>query len=187
MNKYHKRFLSSFACENIIGLFTRYKGAAKEITESWAMLEAFKTHIPKAKKQSAIVIGDGCSPRTGTLIAYYTKADVISIDPNFNLGHWEEHKKKQETIGFPIQRLEIYREKIEELLFDKHEQTTIILPHSHASMEACIKTIQAPELHVINMPCCVPIPKEYLEIPHIMYKDFNCSSPKNEIHIWRNL
>ena len=78
MNKYHKRFLNSFTSENVIALFSRYKGAAKEITESWGMLEAAKLVTDKIGEHIVIIAGDGCSPRTGAIFAYFTKADVES-------------------------------------------------------------------------------------------------------------
>lgn len=187
MNPYHKRFINSFASENIIGLFSRYKGAHKEITESWGMFEAAKTHIPNLPEHTTIIVGDGCSPRTGAIFAYYTKTNVISIDPQFNMEHWKQHKKKQLKMGFPIQRLELLKNKIEDIKLTFETPILIIFPHSHANMTLSLGQLKAPQRCVINMPCCEPIPKEYMQQPHIMYKDYHILSPKNEIHIWKNI
>lgn len=186
MNLYHKRFLSSFASENIIGLFSRYKGAPKEITESWAMLEAVKTYIPNYNQCTVIIVGDGCSPRTGALLAYYTKATVISVDPNFNLDHWEDHVTKQTAMGFPPQRLTIHKSKIEDLPLDCNQTHCVVLwPHSHANMNNT-NIINYTKRTDIAMPCCIPLPKKWTEIPHITFDDFNILSPKRTLHIWNH-
>ena len=185
MNKYHKRFLDSFAAENVVALFSRYKGAHKEITESWSLLEAAKAHVPNINEHTVIVIGDGCSPRTGALFAYFTKCKVISVDPNFNLSHWEEHKNKQESMGVPVQRLTLIKDKIENIEFkDLNKDVLLLYPHSHADMNK-INLPKGSRVTIIAMPCCVAIPRNFMEVPHKMWKDYNVLSPKNEIHIWK--
>lgn len=127
MNKYHKKFLSSFACENVVGIFSRYRGAPKEITKSWGMLEASKLLDIKIDESKIIVIGDGCSPRTGIIFAYFTKAEVISIDPKFNIAHWNDHVEKQTNMGFPPQRIEIINDHIENLKLNCNNKHTIAI------------------------------------------------------------
>lgn len=79
VNKYHSRFLRTRAAENVLGIFSRFNNAHKEITESWAMLEAAKKHGPPLDENCEVfVVGDGGSPRTGAIFAYYTKARVVS-------------------------------------------------------------------------------------------------------------
>lgn len=113
MNKYLERFLRSYSSENVVALFSRYKNAAKEITESWAMLEVVMREFEDTENLMAVVVGDGCSPRTRALIAYHTKAFVYSIDPELNLNHWLDHLKKQEEMGYPVKRLKAWKMKIE--------------------------------------------------------------------------
>jgi len=186
-NYYHRKFLESFASENIIALFSRYKGSSKEITESWAMLEAAKKHVPDIDNKSVIVVGDGCSPRTGALFAYFTKAFVFSIDPQFNLDHWNEHCDKQRKMGFPVQRLRIYKDKLENTLFSFHSDIVVVWPHSHADMNVSLKNFcLTGNRWDIAMPCCEPIPSNWMREQHICYEDFNVLSPKRTIHIWEN-
>ena len=184
MNKYHKRFLSSFAAENIIGLFSRYRNGAKEVTESWGMLEAAWKFQPDIDNCTIVVVGDGCSPRTGALFAYFTKANVISVDPNFNIDHWNEHFQKQSDMGYEPQRIVLIKDKIENIEIDCHGKNTLVLwPHSHANM-LFLKIKNHLNVCDIALPCCVPIPKPLLRIPHITYEDINIASPKRIIHIW---
>ena len=184
MNKYHKRFLNSFTSENVIALFSRYKGAAKEITESWGMLEAAKLVTDKIGEHIVIIAGDGCSPRTGAIFAYFTKADVISIDPNFNMLHWEEHFDKQTKLGYEPQRLKVLKKKIEDVPIDCESKPCLVIwPHSHANM-LNTKIYNYSGRIDIAMPCCKPIPAELMKIPHFTYDDYNITSPKRTIHIW---
>lgn len=185
MNIYHKRFLSSLAAENIVGLFSRYKGAHKEITESWAMLEAAKKFVSELDRHLIVVVGDGCSPRTGVVFAYFTKADVLSIDPNFNMAHWNEHVFKQTVMGFPPQRIQVIKDKIENIGIDCCGRPCVIVwPHTHADM-GNTKINNYTNRTDIAMPCCVPIPKAWMEKQHIVFDDYNILSPKRTIHIWK--
>lgn len=188
MNRYHKRFLESFTSDNVIALFSRYKNSAKEITESWGMLEAAKKFVPNLNDCRVVVVGDGASPRTGAIFAYYTKTNVISIDPCFNIAHWKDFVEKQTNMGFPPQRLYLIKSKVENVNFDclGNERVVVVWPHSHAPMDKCIiKKVK--ERYDIALPCCVQIPKKFIEKPHITYVDYNIESPRNTVHIWVNI
>lgn len=185
MNLYHKRFLSSRSAENIVDLFTRYKGAAKEITESWAMLEAAKRFCPNLNGSVVVVVGDGCSPRTGVLFAYLTKAEVHSIDPRFNLDHWTEHVEKQTKIGLPPQRLNLIKAPAKGIwIICAGKPVVVVWTHSHAPMNDGPVPINAGPRIDIAMPCCEPIPQEWMRRAHIVYEDEHVASPKRTIHVW---
>ena len=183
-NRDHIKFLESFSSENIVGLFSRYKGSAKEISESMGCLYAFRKLNLDSSKTIVLVVGDGASPRTGAIISYFTKASVISVDPNINLDHWQDHCGKQGGMGYPVKRLLVYKDKIEDLLFDCwHRHCVIILPHSHADMRK-IFVENYSSVSVISLPCCVPIPSTYARIPHMTYEDADITSDKRTFHIW---
>ncbi|MDD4996375.1 MAG: hypothetical protein PHW15_02815 [Patescibacteria group bacterium] len=185
MNKYVKRFVESFASENIIGLFSRYPNAYKEISESWALLEAAKKHVGNINDSIVIVIGDGASPRTGAIFAYFTKANVFSIDPNFNILHWIEHYDKQMKMGYTPQRLKLFKLKASEVKINCfNKQCIVIWPHSHAPMND-FNVLNALTRIDIALPCCIPIPNNWMTIPHIVFDDINIISPKRTIHIWK--
>jgi hypothetical protein len=187
MNRYHKKILSSWSAENIIGLFSRYRGGPKEITESFGMFEAAKKVCDNIDECKIVVIGDGCTPRTGIVFAYFSKADVISIDPNFNMDHWEQHYEKQKRMEFEPKRIKLIKDKIENIKIDCEFKKTILLwPHSHADMRN-IRLKNKKIVIDIAMPCCVPIPSDYMKIPHLTYDDYDILSPKRTIHIWENI
>jgi hypothetical protein len=184
MNYYLKRFIESFTSENVIALFSRYKNAAKEITESWGMLEAAKKLDVNLSECKVVAVGDGASPRTGAVFAYYSGADVISLDPNANIGHWEEHCEKQTLMGYPPQRIVFLKNKIEDIEINCLEKTVIVVwPHSHADMNNTHIGNYSRRID-IAMPCCVAIPNNWKEKPHISYTDYNVLSEKRDIHIW---
>lgn len=183
-NKYHERFLNSFTNELLVGLFSRYHKASKEITESWALLEASKRFVPNLANYKVVVVGDGSSPRTGALLAYYTKAEVISVDPGLNWPHWQEHVAKQTAMGYPPERLLAVKDRIEDVKIDCEGKPCLVLwPHSHADMRRT-KILNHTSRIDIAMPCCVPIPPEWMKTPHVCYIDEHVLSPKNTIHIF---
>lgn len=184
-NEYHKKFFESFSSENIIGLFSRYSRSSKEITESWSMLEAVKKYIPGGVDEKlVIVVGDGASPRTASILAYHTRARVYSVDPALNLDHWHEHCRKQEAIGFPVQRIAVFKQNVEDCEWDCFGKDVVfIFPHSHAPMNM-IRARNVRKMYMIALPCCKKIPMEILRIPHISYADVNILSPKNIVHIF---
>lgn len=185
MNKYHERCLRSFAFGDIAEMFCRYKGGAKEVTESWAMLEAAKLYFPSIGDYKVVVVGDGASPRTGCLLAYMTKADVISIDPELNMKHWNWWLDRKIKLGEPPKRLEVRQCKIEDTEIDcDGKKLLAIWPHSHAPMNG-INAVNYTSRADIAMPCCVPIPSNFMARHHIAFDDFNVESPKRMVHIWK--
>jgi len=187
VNAYHSKFLNSYSAENIVGIFSRYKGSSKEITESWGMLEALCRKTKIHEDQLVIVVGDGSSPRTAALVSYFTRAEVISVDPAMNMDHWEEHKKKQSDMGFPVRRMIVLKARIEDLeIYAEGRPCTVIFPHSHANMLR-VRLVDPGVIDYISMPCCKKIHPVLMELEHSIYTDQNILSPKNEIHLWYDL
>ena len=148
------------------------------------MLEAAHQYTVELDKFLIIVVGDGCSPRTGAVFAYLTKAKVVSVDPQFNLSHWQEHVDKQSGMGFPIQRLRIIRDCVAKTSIDCGGRPVLVVwPHSHANMNECNPVNCGPRTD-ISMPCCVDIPKNWMMRLHMTYEDGYVESPKRTIHIW---
>ena len=158
----------------------------KEITESFAAFRAIEKFLRynyplNDKNITAVVVGDGSTPRTGVTLAFRTKWRVISIDPN--LRDIDKYKG--------VQRLSCYQGKVEDppkdISFEGDNPVVLVHVHSHATIEqslACIKT--SSKLAVIAMPCCVPqlIPGKD---PDFEYEDWGIWSPKRTMKIWRNV
>lgn len=186
MNKYIRQFFRMSSADNLTPLFSGSKRSAKEITESLAMQDAaIRFHKYPFEETTVIVVGDGSLPRTGAIFAYTTKANVTSVDPELNNAKWETHKLQQAAMGYPIQRLEVIKNYIENLEFDLADKHCIVVwPHSHADMNHT--RITAKTRMDIAMPCCQRIPDNWEARPHISYRDFCVSSPKNKVYIWHD-
>lgn len=184
MSQYLIRFLNSRSAENLMPLFTKCGKPAKEITESFGMVEAAKKFCPELWKWKCIVVGDGKTPRTGAMMSFYTGADVISVDPEA----YEELPSfyaVNRALGAVPKRLEIAKSRIEDidLIHCDGKPVVVLWPHSHADMDKC-QVVNCERRVDIALPCCVPIKKAWLEKPHIHYVDYSILSPKREIFIW---
>lgn len=185
INDYLRRFLNTRAAPDVLALFSLTNNVHKEITESWAMLEAARKYCGDLSDKLIIVVGDGSQPRTGVMFSFYTKAEVISIDPQFQLGKlatwWDRIMK---LYDHPPQRLQIMKGRIEEACIDAQGKDVVVVhPHSHAGFEFG-ELSNYKSRSDICMPCCNPIPHKWAIKPHIVYKDHNVLSPKQDIHIW---
>ncbi|MCA9333531.1 hypothetical protein KC963_00625 [Candidatus Saccharibacteria bacterium] len=82
-NKYLDKFIK-FNKKGTDILSTGVFPNAKEITESYAALNAFYKHFNLRYKEDDVlilVVGDGAQPRTGVTFAFNTPHIVVSIDP----------------------------------------------------------------------------------------------------------
>ncbi len=161
---------------------------AKEITESMGMFHAALWDSPATaltterpgmsacgENHIAVVVGDGSTPRTGALLAYRTRWDVYSIDPNLKEKDWH------------IKRLTTLVSKAEDIdkLNCEGRRCYVFFPHSHAPMaKALERIVNWSERRVIAMPCCYEIEGSWARRPHIAYQDLRVTSPKNWVHIW---
>lgn len=185
MSDYLKRFINTRSAENLMPLFTKCGNPAKEITESWGMLEAVKKYCAELWRWKCIIVGDGRTPRTGAMIAFYTGADTVSVDPELNLEAWAQYRYIQSLQGIQIKRLLLMADKIEDIssINCDGKPVVVLWPHSHAPMNKC-NTVNYAKRIDIALPCCVKIPKEMYKQPHIYYQDLQILSPKRDIHIW---
>jgi hypothetical protein len=61
----------------------------------------------------------------------------------------------------------------------------VVWPHSHASMNVAF--INSPKSRMdIVMPCCYPIPNNWMNKIHSCYRDEHVLSPKNIIHVFES-
>lgn len=148
---------------------------AKEITESNAAFWAVKRHLPELNiadpSVDAFSVGDGHTPRTAGMLAFRTRWNCHSIDPLLN------------SKCYPVDRLEIYRKKIEDLKFYA-KIAVIFAVHAHVRLQTILKSFNADKIFIIAMPCCVKLNLDDIQ-PYVEYEDKGIWSPKNLIRIWR--
>lgn len=179
--KYINRFISLNSLEEFgkFGLFPN----PKEVTESFGMYNAVmryvveNTDISKGHNDANVfVVGDGVTPRTAGLMAFMTKWDCFSIDPEL---------RDNDYSG--IRRLLCYSCKIEDFTTDFLEgddrPRIILMPHSHAEAQITWNKLANDKTWLITMPCCV---RHQLNLPCIEYRDVAVASPKNFIKVYSN-
>lgn len=153
---------------------------AKEITESFAAYNAARYKMQMDLKDSSIsvvCVGDGSTPRTAATFAMRSAWTCYSVDPLSKGGikRWE-----------PIKRLTVVRDKIENFSLTC-ERALIVAVHSHAPLEAAVRSVKAERVDVIAMPCCVSQNVPGRIDPLMEYDDRHVMSPCRKIKIWNNV
>jgi hypothetical protein len=184
-NEYLRRMLKSKSGPAVLELFNKTNNVHKELTESFAMLEATKRYFSNLENYTIIVSGDGSLPRTGLVMALYTKAHVISIDPALNRDKWFDYLGWFYKLSGRHLDMEAYETRIEDFSLDLDGGSVIFLhPHSHGGFEAP-SVINYSYRSDIAMPCCREIPHQWATRPAISYVDDSVLSPKARIYVWQ--
>lgn len=119
----------------------------KELTETMAVFAAVRRILgPERLGDSKVLlldIGAGGTPRTASFFACMSRWDCIAIDP--------ELKNPPR-----FKRVRNMKNKIEHVVIPFGGLVVAACVHSHATLPAVLSSIQAPELLVVTLPCCVP-------------------------------
>ena len=190
--RYINHFFSLKCASDVIGFFIGCKErAAKEVTESMSMWWAIKERLdidPADATVTCIVVGDGAMPRAGGLISHMSQWLVYSVDPNFNLKNIGWLYGCRARANAHVRRLKIRRRKIESVQIDcKGGRCVVVMPHSHAPMKEAVQSpFNYSRLDIVALPCCEPIPDRFKATAEVFY-DVAIWSPKNVMHIWKDL
>ena len=159
---------------------------AKEITESEGLRRAAIDGCgcdPRDPGIAAVVVGDGATPRTGALLAFTTRWQVVSIDPRADAAS-VEHVRRLTTRNTRIERAEPWPAP--------GSHTWVVLaPHSHARLDDALAWARAnappgAALHAAACPCCVV--QRIAERPcEERYRDLGIWSDRGSLQIWRHL
>lgn len=184
MSPYLAKFLGLASAPALLPLF-RTRNTAKEISEAWGILEAAFRFIPDLTDYLVIVVGDGNRPRCAALFAYTTKASTIAIDPIMDLEKWEEHCRIQTAVGYPVQRVTVFRSNVEDMqsIDAGGKPVLVVWPHSHAPMDQLQLRHYSSRVD-IAMPCCRDVPQVFMNRPHISFTDPHVMSPKRRMLVW---
>lgn len=156
---------------------TRVFPNIKEITESMGAWIAVKEHLVNTGKLvlsdpnvTVYCVGDGHTPRTGTLVSFLSKWSVVSIDPVVR------------KVPAGVKRVAIIKSKIEDVPKQKAKKSLILAVHSHASLAVCVEKLKGEiATYVVSIPCCYP---DNLGKPNIQYVDDGILSDKNTVNIY---
>jgi hypothetical protein len=160
------------------GLFPS-TAATKELTETCAAFHAAHHHVRwvdlRDTSITAVVVGDGATPRTAAMFALRSRWACHSIDPLLNVR------------DYGIRRLEIHPQRAEEVTLDVEGDVVLVSMHSHASFEASLATVpRAKRVAYVCVPCCVP--KALAPwAPDELYVDEGILSPDRRVHVWNDV
>lgn len=168
---------------------------AKEITESMGAYNVMRKYLLHLKEYElgndnicCLMIGDGCTPRTGALFAFRTNWQIYSIDPRLRvtgkptiLNGWKL---------LTISRLTICPVKAEDFRFQLpvYKKIIIVAVHSHASLKKTVKNIKQQfkgTIDIISIPCCVS--DDLDRQPDVSYLDWGIHSEKRRINIYKGV
>lgn len=163
----------------------------KEITESMAAFTASARLVDRSRSDVlCVAVGDGVTPRTATLCAFLSKWQCWSIDPNLREGKIAGWEAK-------VQRLRCIKGRAEEQSIKTTSPVVVLAVHSHAPLHEFLPRIDAKEVYVVAVPCCVPqrvevdlrkLDRGLWEIdPSYQYEDGGIWSEKKLVKVWENL
>lgn len=190
-DKYISHFFSLNAASDLLPFFIGCKRrAGKEVTESIGMFRAAQDLNINFENTIVIVPGDGKRPRTGAIFSFLTRAVVHSIDPIMDL-EWF-NKILPERFNLKPKRLNVYQNYGKDIKIDcAGKDALLCLCHSHCHMKEALDIPRNfGKLTIINCPCCVDVPPQYLTKEYTrkhnfrFYKDSNIWSPKNKVYSW---
>jgi len=189
--------------------------SAKDISESVAAIQGAVTVLDKESDVLCLCIGDGNTPRTAVLAAYWKKWTCVSIDPNLE-SQWmgREPQGVQGLTGVKT-TMEDYLERLEQdrsghqdeplacqpVGADIHDTSaskpiTLILlcVHSHVRFQKGNTVHRIHHLHdkptctiLVSIPCC-PTFRHVHDLgrpPDRSYEDDGIFSARRAVHIWK--
>lgn len=156
---------------------------AKELTESFAAANAAITSSglePDAADVTAIVIGDGSTPRTAATLALRTKWNCISVDPALRADLVQAWLR-------PIARVAIRPIKVQSLAESIDGPCIVVAVHAHVRLARAMEAVRrcgADVVAAVAIPCC-----GYAhDAPGLSlladYSDWGIWSPERRVLVW---
>ena len=174
---------------------------AKEVTETMGCFNAVRKHLlgegkfdSKDAGTTALVIGDGSTPRVGALLALRTSWNCISVDPAFKTKIESVSQDGEVTYAWKnIARLSVIAKPIQEVKI-KPSKLVVVMMHCHVDLEEALLCVESEcELvGIVACPCCNFIERQKVFMgnpPLVDYRDQHMATPQNNMRVWleRNL
>ena len=188
--QYVDRFLSLRCAPDLLKL--NIFPDAKELTESFAVLEALTRFFPHLSSSPThptfFVVGDGSTPRTGALLSFiYPNSKVYSVDPQMTL----PSSSVSNLATHPsVPNLIMYRGPVEDVAAAA-PSIILVLVHAHVSLAACLNSVgSACKVEgIITMPCCNWFEGQSSfqnRGPDREGQDWGCWSEKRLVRVWES-
>lgn len=159
---------------------------AKEMTESFAAADAaiHRTGVdPRRDAVTAIVVGDGSTPRTAATLALRTCWRTISVDPALRVDRVAEWP-------FPIGRLELEPTKIQAVDMALSGDCVVVLVHAHVGLERAIQAVRrchGNPVAAVAIGCCGVEHRAPGMSLSADYLDWGIWSPERRVKVWRSV
>lgn len=180
----------------------------KEVTESFAAVSAFHKHFKFSNSRDEILFivpGDGASPRTGTALAFKTKHQAVSVDPELNRDKYENRGsigKSSVVVGprsqnpFVVNRLGICKLRLWEFThyvnynpLPAHFKMILVGVHDHVPTKELVdfyNVFSEQLIGAIHIPCCFPNNWDNaFNEPQFEYEDWGIHSPHRTVKVWK--
>lgn len=179
--RYFDQFLRMRCREDLIA--NRVFPDAKELTESFAAADAVLHKVnldPGDDGVTAVVIGDGSTPRTAATIALRSAWRALSIDPALRLDvvrAWPRRVDRLEVRAIPV-------EMLDELVAGR---CVVVALHAHVALDESIRAVArcgGEVVAAVAIPCCGWIH----EAPQLTvvadHEDWGIWSPQRRVIAW---
>jgi hypothetical protein len=126
---------------------------AKELTESFAAADAALYKVdanPRDGDMTAVIIGDGSTPRTAATIALRSSWRVLSVDPALRVD-------TVRSWPLPIERLDVRAVRVEALSDRLTGRCIVVAVHAHVELARAIRSVErcgAEVVGAVAVPCC---------------------------------
>lgn len=177
MLKYLVEFVTLACAPDMLAMRVFPNG--KEISESFGAYDAVRYRLPQYalgdKDVTVVCVGDGRTPRTAATFALRSAWNCYSVDPMLKGGtqRWKA-----------IERLTVINKRIQDVRIAA-ARVIVVAVHSHANLKQSVAQIDADEVSVVAMACCVPMALD--RAPDLTYDERGVISPCRTIQIWRNV
>lgn len=156
---------------------------AKELTESFAAADAVlhKANLDPADTDiTAVVVGDGTTPRTAATLALRTPWRVVSVDPALRLDVVQKWPRR-------IDRLEVVPVAVQTLEVGLSGRCVVVVVHAHVGLDESIRSVErcsGDVVAAVAIPCCGWLH----EAPGLTvvadYEDWGIWSPERRVITW---
>lgn len=159
---------------------------AKEMTESFAAADAAIHRAglhARSDAVTAVVVGDGSTPRTVATLALRTSWRTISVDPALRadrVARWP----------LTIERLELHAGKVQTLEAELSGSCVVISVHAHVKLERAIEAVRrcnGDPVAAVAIGCCGFEHRAPGMTLSADYLDWGIWSPERRVMVWQSV
>jgi hypothetical protein len=179
--RYVDQLLSSRCREELI--MNRVFPNAKEVTESFAAVDAARRWAAVGFDDddvTAVVVGDGSTPRTAATLALRTRWRCLSVDPALRPDRVAEWP-------LPIRRLELRSQRVQALDEPIDGRCIVLAVHAHVELQKAVAAVERCGGDVVAAVaiCCCGYRHDLTGYDLAAdFEDWGIWSPERRVRVW---